>query len=50
METVTSKQIARSLMLKLAAEVENLRKKEKLTTKELHQLKRLRMLARTVKI
>lgn len=46
----TNKQLARSTILKLAAECEQLRKKEKLTPQELHQLKRLRMLSKTIKI
>lgn len=46
----TNKQLARSIILKLAAEVDLLRKKEKLTPQELHQLKRLRMLSKTIKI
>lgn len=46
----SSQEIARSLVTKLAAEVDDLRKKEKLTPQELHQLKRLRMLSKTIKI
>lgn len=46
----TNKQLARSIILKLAARAEELRHKPKLTAAELHDLKRLRMLVRTIKI
>lgn len=49
-QAVGSKDLARSLILKLVARAEELRKKPKLTPAEMVELKRLRMLARSIKV